>query len=274
MSGNSAFELNVESGWRAGLINLLRAEFKLWWKTRRWWTQILIWVGTVNLILFMIIFVESSEGGPGLPPDEFLIIYSIMGGMFVTIGVIILMQGAIVGEKLSGTAAWVLSKPASRTAFVVSKLVANAVGVAITAVLVPGLISYAGITLGTENRLVFINFLGGMGVFFLFALFWLVFTLMLGAFYSTRGPVIGIPMGLILGQQFVIGLVMRFVPWMYDILPYQLIMPLNDNEVPYTVAIAVITGTPLDSWTPVLSSVLFIVLFTTVGIWRFSREEF
>lgn len=274
MSGNSAFELNVESGWRAGLINLLRAEFKLWWKTRRWWTQTLIWVGTVNLILFMIIFVESSEGGPGLPPDEFLIIYSIMGGMFVTIGVIILMQGAIVGEKLSGTAAWVLSKPASRTAFVVSKLVANAVGVAITAVLVPGLISYAGITLGTENRLVFINFLGGMGVFFLFALFWLVFTLMLGAFYSTRGPVIGIPMGLILGQQFVIGLVMRFVPWMYDILPYQLIMPLNDNEVPYTVAIAVITGTPLDSWTPVLSSVLFIVLFTTVGIWRFSREEF
>ena len=277
MSGNSVFELNTDSGWRAGLKNLLGAEFKLWWKTRRWWTQLLIWIGIVDLFLIMIIFAESSEGtAESLAelPELIMIMYSIMGGMFVTVGVIILMQSAIVGEKITGTAAWVLSKPASRSAFVISKLIANAFGVAITAILVPGLIAFTVINYGIQDAPEFLNFLGGMGIFLFSSLFWLVFTLVLGAFYNSRGPVIGIPLGLMLGQQFVVGLIMKYIPWMYDYLPYQLVMPLNGSGAPYTVAIAVIQGTPVLSWTPVFSTLVLIVALTALGIWRFSREEF
>ena len=38
------------------------------------------------------------------------------------IAVVAKTQGAIIGEKQLGTAAWVLSKPASRRAFVLAKL--------------------------------------------------------------------------------------------------------------------------------------------------------
>ena len=72
--------------------------------------------------------------------------------MFVAFGVMIVMQRVLVREKNSGTAAWVLSKPVTRTAFVVSRLVVNTIAILLTSVLVPGLIFY--ITLGLFSDLV------------------------------------------------------------------------------------------------------------------------
>ena len=56
----------------------------------------------------------AKDGGDG-PPVLFM--YGIFGGMFVAFGVMIIMQRVLVGEKRSGTAAWVLSKPVTRTGF-------------------------------------------------------------------------------------------------------------------------------------------------------------
>jgi len=42
MSGNSAFQLVSERGWRRGLGSMLRSEFSRWWQTRMWWVQSLI----------------------------------------------------------------------------------------------------------------------------------------------------------------------------------------------------------------------------------------
>ena len=271
MAGNAAFEIIEDYSWRAGLNNLLRADFGKWWKTRTWWTQSIIWIGTIDLLLFTIIFAERSEGGDPIT-DELFLLYGIFGGMFVLIGVIIMMQSAIVGEKGAGTAAWVLSKPVSRAAFILSKLISNAVGIAATAIIIPGIIAYFAFTRVAGLDITITNFIAGQGILILSALFWLVFTLMLGTLFSSRGPVIGIPMGLVFGQQFITGLVLKYVPWLYKFLPYQLVLPAN-GDFQGSVVSQVISGGELASWAPVYSAAILIVVFLAIGIWRFSQEE-
>jgi ABC-2 type transport system permease protein len=273
MSGNSAFKLINQQGWQAGLKNMLRAEFYSWWKTRTWWVQSLIWIGIVDLILFMVISATNTADEQAMPVADLVMMYGIFGGMFVSVGVVITMQGAIVGEKISGTAAWVLSKPISRSAFILAKLLANAFGVAITAILVPGIIAYLIITMGTGESLSFPDFLGGVGILCLFAFYWLAFTLMLGAFFNNRGPVIGIPLALILGQQFILGLLMSISATLVNLFPFLLVMPPQEASAGSVVG-HVILGTQPPSWVPVYSSMLAIVLFVVIGIWRFRREEF
>jgi ABC-2 type transport system permease protein len=272
MSGNSAFELITQEGWQAGLKNMLRAEMKRWWKTRTWWIQCLIWIGVVDMILFMVIFASNSGDALAMPPGELVTLYGVFGGMFTTVGVVIMMQGAIVGEKMSGTAAWVLSKPISRAAFVLSKLLGNAFGVAITAMLVPGIVAYLVISIGTGTYLPVPDFMAGTGILCLFAFYWLAFTLMLGTFFNSRGPVIGIPLALILGQQFILGLVMSISPMIADYLPFPLVMP-PQNGPGSSIVGDVILGTSPYSWMPVISSIIAMVAFVMIGIWRFGKEE-
>jgi ABC-2 type transport system permease protein len=273
MSGNSAFDLINQQGWQAGLKNMLRAEFNSWWKTRTWWVQCLIWIGVVDMILAMVLFAAGAADELAMPLEELVLLYGVFGGMFTTVGVVIMMQGAIVGEKISGTAAWVLSKPISRPAFVLAKLLANAFGVGITAMLVPGIVAYLIISIGTGIYLPVLDFMAGMGILYLFAFYWLAFTLMLGAFFNSRGPVIGIPLALILGQQFILGMVMSISPKIADYLPFPLVMPPQDNLASSVVG-HVIMGTSPQSWMPVISSIIAIALFVVVGIWRFRKEEF
>jgi ABC-type transport system involved in multi-copper enzyme maturation permease subunit len=273
MSGNSAFELVEQKGWQAGLKNLLRAENRRWWKTRTWWVQSLIWISVVDLVLLMVIMAENASSEVTNPIQELVLLYGIFGGMFASVGVVIQMQGAIVGEKISGTAAWILSKPTSRAAFVISKLLSNAFGVGFTTVLVPGLVAYLIITQGTGTSLSFLRFLGGTGILYLFSCYFLSLTLMLGAFFKSRGPVIGIPLAFVLGQQFLLGLAMQISPKLVNYLPFLLVIPPQTDDGASIVS-QVIFGIPPDSWMPVYSSLVMIVVFLVVGIWRFRREEF
>ena len=130
MSGNSAFEMVSKRGWRRGLSGMLRSEFSRWWHTRMWWVQCLIWGGLIGFMLSAILF-----GTPEAPPsDEVVVLYAIFAGLFPAVGIVIIMQGTLVGEKKDGTAAWVLSKPMTRPAFVMSKVIANSLGVVALAI--------------------------------------------------------------------------------------------------------------------------------------------
>ncbi len=272
MAGNSAFELANEQGWQAGLRNLLRAEMASWWKTRTWWVQTLIWVCIIDLLLITIVTAEGASGESTMQLQELITIYGVFGGMFTSIGVIIHMQSAIVGEKISGTAAWVLSKPVARPAFVLSKLLGNAFGVAMTAVIIPGVGAYLIFTLLKGEDVQVLRFIGGLGVLCLFAFYWMSLTLMLGAFFNSRGPVIGIPLGLLLGQQFIQGLVAKFSPALLHYLPYEMSLPLQ-GESAVSIVGNVVLGTTPATWAPVYSSVIAIAIFVWLGIWRFRKEE-
>ncbi len=277
MSSDTSSSLQVvqERGWQRGLGNLLRGELSRWFKTRRLWLHTLMWLLIVNLILFFTTIglseATKAAAAAGEPPPEIetVMLCGVFGGMFVAFGVMIVVQGAIVGEKRSGTASWVLSKPVTRTAFVVSRLVGNSLGVFVTTVLVPGVVAY--LTIGALTPLGWLpplSFLAGMSVIALSAFFWLTLTLMAGTLFEAPGGVIAVPMvGFFAG--WLLPSVVRPLIYVSPVILF--VGPGDDFQ---GVATSLIHGEPPFSWIPVLSAVILSVAFVAVAIWRFNRQEF
>ena len=264
MSSNSAFQLVSERGWRRGLGSMLKSELSRWWKTRMWWVQCLIWVGIIDLLLSAVLF--STPDAP--PSEEVAVLFLVFAGLFPSVGVVIIMQGVVVGEKKSGTAAWALSKPITRPAFLLSKVVANSLGVLATMVIVPSIVAYILTVIATDTPWNLPRFLAALGVVFLSHFFFLSLTLMLGTFFSSRGPVIGIVLGLLFMQQYLIG----WFPVLRFVLPMKLVLPLGEQLD--AVAPCLLVGS--HNYSPILIVVVALesLLFLGIGLWRFSREEF
>ena len=195
-------------------------------------------------------------------------LYSIFASLFPSVGVIIIMQGALVGEKQDGTAAWVLSKPASRTAFILSKVAANSLGVLVTMIVVPGLVAYLLLSISQNAPLNPLPFLAAWVVIFINHFFYLTLTLMLGALFSSRGPVIGVSLGLLFLQQYLIGL----LPPLQYVLPWTLAVPLNNQTD--AVIPALLTGQSVYSWVPVIAILVEGIFFVLMAVYQFEKEEF
>lgn len=268
MSHSEAIQLVNESGKFRGFANLLRKENSLWWGTRKWWTQTLIWLlisnGLIALIIWIIPAFDSSASIP--PPSETMDVFLKVHGAFATIGVMILSQSAIVEEKRSGTAEWILSNPVSRSAFVLSKFLGNALGVLVILVLVQGGIAYLQISLRNGFFPLLVPYLETMGLLSLTLLFYLTLSLMLGTIFKTRGPVIGISIGLLVIQSILRQLAMTWVPWLPLVMPDTLMQ----------MASPIVQGQPLPAeWPfPIISTTLMSILFVLIAMWRFNREEF
>ena len=256
------------SGWRRGLDNLLRGEMSRWFKSSRWWKQLLTWIGIVSiemLIMAIAARVTEAQGDEG-PPVLFM--YGIFGGMFVAFGVMIIMQRSIVGEKRYGTAAWVLSKPATRSAFVVSRLIGNSAGVLLTAVLVPGVLTY--IIIGTVSTLGWLAPFGfAMGILVIAAhtFFWLTLTLMMGTFFESTGGVIAVPIAAFFGLWFLGGQIRGLA----KISP--LMLAFGPSPEAPAISTALMGGQPVTSWLPLITTFGLSVAFVIVAILRFNRQE-
>ncbi len=198
-----------------------------------------------------------------IPLDKFFQI----AGIAMTLGIVVLAQDEIIGEKRSGTAAWVLSKPVSRSAFVLSKLLGNLPGIVVIQVLLQGAVCYAMVSISRGSPLPVIGFLGGMGAVLLALSFYLALTLMLGTLFDSRGAVMGIPLVIILGFT----LFPMFFPPSFVLLPYALTM--SGGGMP-SVALALAMGQPIPSLVPIMANAAWAVLFACVSVWRFQHEEF
>jgi ABC-2 type transport system permease protein len=263
MSGNEVFELESGTGWSRGLGNMLRSGLARWFKTKTWWIHCLIWGGLAAIFVSPLVLLRE----PPRPIDTLMISFVFIG-LFPAVGVIIVMQDAIVGEKREGTAAWVLSKPLTRTAFVISKVIANSIGILVTMVIVPWSILFAIISIVHKSTLVPLGFFGVIGVIIISHLFFLSLTLMLGTFFNSRGPVIGIPLAVLFLQQTILGL----VPSLRYVLPWNLVVPLGNTN---PLVLSLIMGTPVQLYHLILLLVIAIesILFTLIGLWRFNQEE-
>jgi ABC-2 type transport system permease protein len=264
MSGNEAFELVTERGWMRGMGNMLRSGLARWFKTRSWWVNCLIWGGLVGAIVAALVFNPQA-------PDvgELLMVTLVFTGLFPAVGVIILMQDAIVGEKREGTAAWVLSKPVTRQSLILSKVIANSLGVLLTMVIVPCAVGFAIIASAHPSMLVTFGVLGAMGVIFISQFFFLSLTLMLGTFFDVRAPVVGIPLAILFLQQNLINV----VPNLRFILPWNLVIPLG-NANPLTFSLLQGTTPSSEHLTMLVIIIIESILFTLVALWRFNRQEF
>jgi ABC-2 type transport system permease protein len=251
----------AERAWLGGFSNMLSKELSQWWGTRTWWVQTLIWVFILNGITTIVALTES--GTPAEKMQEVVQTFLPMAIGAVGIGTIITAQGAVVSEKELGTAAWVMSKPASRSAFILSKIIAYAVGLSITAIIIPATIFYFEMQVLIPVPLPLIPFLNGVALALLSLLFYLVLTLMLGTLFSSRGPVAGISIAVVMT-----GLLLKgFIPLQVLIFTPWLLPDLSG---------AVALDMPLPSvwFVPIVAVSCWIILMTAIALWRFGREEF
>ncbi len=264
-----------------GLANMSAKEHRAWWRTRRWWLQCLIWLillnGLTALVLKSIssepeVAVESRSGMPApmveTPAVTALIVFLAMSGIAVPIAAISTGQDTFLGERHSGTAAWVLSKPVSRTAFILGKLIANGLGFLATGIVIPGVIGYLEITILGRAQLPWLAFAGAMGLVYLNLLFYLTLAMVLGTLFNGRGPVLGITLALLIGYQ----LILMFAPWLAEVMPWTFLGSAGQGGSPLAVLLA--QGQPLPTVAPIVAAVLWCMLFVVVAIWRFGREEF
>ena len=262
MASESGLKMTKRSGWLSGFWNMLSKENGIWWNPRMWLVQSVIWLVLLNGVFAMALYegaVETTSGTPKIVELFFLLMSQMM-----PIGVIILTQGIVVQEKRSGSAEWVLSAPLSREAFILAKLVANSLWIFATMVLMQGITFELVLMAFGVGTVPILNLFWGLALQGLYLLFWITLSLMLGTFFNSRGPVVGIPFAIIVFQKLIGGLVAKYVPWITFLYP---------EKVP-ELAAQVAAGQPIYSTSPLLSMNACVIMFTLAAIWRFKREEF
>jgi ABC-type transport system involved in multi-copper enzyme maturation permease subunit len=246
---------------------MLSKENFAWWRTRRWWIQILVAVLILNGSLAL-----NLRDPQHAPVDLQAINFLMTSALFVPIIVVILAQDAILTERHSGTNAWVLSKPLQRPAFILSKLIAYGLGFLVTWVMIPNIIFYIQLVGAGRAGLSILGFIGVIGLSFLNLLFYLTLAVMLATLFNTRAPGLGISILIawVGPLQFLVRPMENYLPWLEDILPWKLLSSIGDAPLAGYLAL----GAKLPTVLPIIATVLWCVLFVGVAIWRITREEF
>ena len=274
-----------EPRWRKGFVNVLRKENRDWWHTRRWVIHLVIWLVLVNLAVAAPLWLQPSQppDGASLTAEEQQqwiennrienrvqqAIRTLLdaSGVFLLVGVVIVMQNAIIDEKSSGTSAWIFSKPVARSSFILAKLVANGGALLLLAVVVQWVLAYVQISIAAGGGQPIVPYLLCTGLLALNLLFWLTLTLMLGTFFTNRAVVLAVPLGVL----FVLMIITSRVTVLLDFTPLAFIMDMPEKR---SLAQLAMQGQPLATITPIIMTLVWCALFVGVAIWRFGREEF
>jgi ABC-2 type transport system permease protein len=262
---NNTLQPVLERGWRRGFGNLFRSENNLRWGRNRWVLSALIWLGILNGFVFLVAYGEA-EGGRLTPAEiaaEGLAVFMTFGTIATAVGVVTGVQGAIIREKQLGTAAWVLSKPVSRSAFILAKLLSHSLVYLTLPLILPSLVFYAQSQMLWGQIPPVSQFLAGWLVMALHMLFYVSFTIMLGTLFSSRGPVSAIGLGLLFSGQ----IFPNFLPaWATLIFPWKL------SEL--APALALEQPLPPGWIIPIVATIAWTIAFMVIALWRFEREEF
>jgi ABC-2 type transport system permease protein len=286
MASNNEFQVVRNQGRLYGFANLFQNENRLWWLTSRWWVQILIWLAIANGILFLVIGVAPKMENPpgqeakaaqaaaqsGATQQDLdllgLTVFLKMAGIVIGIGVVVFAQDTLIGERQSGTIAWILSKPVTRSAFILAKVFSHSIGILLTMVITQGGFAYLIIYLVTRKAFPILPYMGALGMLFASLLFWLTLTIMLGALSNMRGLAIGIPLILLLGFT----LFVEVAPWTANFMPWNLTSAINDTWP--AMALSLVLEEPINTWMPLFTTMVGCLVFTLVAIWKFQKEEF
>lgn len=250
----------------SGYKNLIRNELAKW-KTAYWWIQVIIWLALTTIV---VVLMASISSGPFDLYDTSNF-YSIFSSVLVTLWGTILAQDAIIGEKKSGTAEWILSKPVSRTAFILSKFVSILIGSFISIVLLPGISAYIILSLYNASWLQFSRFFSALLVLTIILIFFLTLTLLLGTFFNTRIVTIGVTIIFTIFQFFLIETMWKgaayFLPWCLGV-------PSDFANVYNSIISSLIIRQPTFSLAPIFITLALSIIFLIIAIMRFKREEF
>jgi hypothetical protein len=267
MVANSELQRVGLSGWRTGLANLLGKENRAWWASRRWLVQSVVWAVIVNGLLAGMLWglplLARLAGGPELDPLPIGVdaLFK-MGPLALAAGAVILVHDAIIGERQLGVTEWLLSKPVSRSSYVLSKLLAHGFGVLVILVGLQGAIAYGLLSLATGKPFPLPAYLVGMAGLAVHTLFYLVLTLMVGVLTANRTKLLGASLGVLLigslGGPF-LGKLVMLTPWALG-----------------NVLTSAVLGVPLPLpiWLPIGVTAALSAIFVAVTLARFERLEF
>jgi ABC-2 type transport system permease protein len=271
-------ELMRVQAWRPlrGFATLLHKENRAWWGTRRWWTNALLWSGGLGGLVALMLWVlpsmaelagDASVAAAGEPLAFALEMgrsaFFELGTVALAIGVIVLLQDAIVDEKQSGVAEWLLAKPVARRSYILAKLIVAALAVLVLLIALPALAAYGLLSLRGGAPYPLAPFLAGLGIMSAHTLFYLTLTLMLGTLFGSRPPILGISLGVLLGGSLLISFLKPLVyitPW---IMSKTAALAAAGQAVP-----------PELLWPPLLSSALWCLIFVLIALAKFEKTEF
>ena len=258
-----------------GFSNLFRKENRAWWGTRRWWINALLWTVLLGGLTAIMLFASGEEVNEATEAEITqaggLVAYILSLGLNIffqfgvpvlAIGTVILAQDLIIGEKQSGVAEWLLSKPVTRRAYVLAKASANALGVFALLIGLPSVVAYGLLSLRMGAPFPVAPFLSAVGIMTVHTLFYLTLTLMLGTIFNSRGPILGIALGSVLGGGMLGGLIKPLfyvTPWM---LPKVAVLTATGQAITAEMGIASLVATTL--WS---------VVFILVAFAKFEKME-
>jgi ABC-2 type transport system permease protein len=178
-----------------------------------------IWISIVAVVSAAIAFIRG-EMEPGYTPkdinDAGALMFFVLGSVASVIAVVAKTQGAIIGEKQLGTAAWVLSKPASRRAFLLAKLAVHFRWLLMVTLLVPAVVFYGLVTAVSTLPPPPLLFVGGLAILALGLLFYLALSLLLGTVFESRGPLAGTVFGFMVAGF----MIANYAPWLTAAFPW------------------------------------------------------
>jgi ABC-2 type transport system permease protein len=270
MVANTELQRVGLSGWHTGLANLLRRENRAWWGSRRWLVQSVVWTVVVNgFLAFMLFGVPAAAGmvggaeptKPELLANGLMVLFQ-LGTLALAVGAVILVQDAIIGERRMGVTEWLLSRPVSRSAYVLSKLLAHGWGILVILVSLQGVIAYGLLSLAGGEPFPLAPYLVGMIGLALHTLFYLALTLMMGVLTDSRNKLLGVSLGTLLGGLLIAGLLGKFAM----LTPWSLVGALP----------AAVMGEPLPLpiWLPLVTTAALTLLCCVVALYKFKSLEF
>jgi ABC-type transport system involved in multi-copper enzyme maturation permease subunit len=235
-------------------------EISRWWKSKDWIFQIILWSGIINLSLVGLLTQDADALGV-------LTVFGLFFGMFPSIAVVIIMQDIIIGEREAGTVQWILSKPCSRISFISSKIISNFLGVSISMAIIPGFVAYLLISFVGNIHLDFISYFLGIMIISVLLTFYLTMTIMLGTVTKQRGLVIGVPM------LFNFGIISFFqgIKEVFNFVPHGIFFPIKSNSSLFS---SIILNTEVETFTPLVITTICILIFITISLFKFNKEEF
>jgi ABC-2 type transport system permease protein len=269
MVANTELQRVGLSGWRTGLANLLRKENRAWWASRRQLVQSLLWAVAVNGFVALLVFVLLPYGREMDPTVASLDSLTTGANLLFKLGLlalafrtIVLAQDEILGERQLGVTEWLLSKPVSRPAYVLSKLLAHGLGVLVILVGLHGALGYGLLSLIMGEPFPLPPYLAGMAGLAVHTLFYLALTLMMGVLTANRRVLLGVSQGVLLGGM----LTTNFLGTAVMLTPWGLVQVLH----------AAVLGMPLPLpiWLSIGVTAVLTAVFVAVALVRFERLEF
>jgi ABC-2 type transport system permease protein len=275
MSANLDLQKVIEWEGLRGFSNLFRKENGAWWGTRRWWINTLLWTALLCGLMAFMLFVPNEEvyeaSGAEIAQAGGLVPYILSLGLnvFFEFGVsilaiwtVILSQDLIIGEKQSGVAEWLLSKPVMRRSYVLAKLAANALPVLVLLVGLPAVLAYGMLSLRMGAPFPLTPFLSAVGIMTAHTLFYLTLTLMLGTIFNNRSPILGFALASVLGGGMLGGFIKPLfyvTPW---VLPKVAWLTSTGQAIPAELRIA-----------PLVATCLWCMVFIFVALAKFEKME-